>query len=91
MTYTSKSSILPCHGNNIECDKHLIIHYEISRDDAEKILQAIIRGPDMKGIGLDVPEWFANLFFGMRNFTETVIRLNPVLLNLTKKSKTRKG
>jgi hypothetical protein len=45
----------------------------------------------MKGIGLDVPEWFANLFFGMRNFTETVIRLNPVLFNLTKKSKTRKG
>ena len=87
MTYTSKSSILPCHGNHIECDKHL----KISRDDAEKTLQAIIRGPDMKGIGLDVPEWFANLFFGMRNFTETVIRLNPVLFNLTKKSKTRKG
>jgi hypothetical protein len=52
MTYTSKSSILPCHGNNIECDKQLIIHYEISRDDAEKILLAIIRGPDIKGIGL---------------------------------------
>jgi hypothetical protein len=42
MTYTSKSSILPCHGNHIECDKHL----KISRDDAEKTLQAIIRGPD---------------------------------------------
>ncbi|CAC5382128.1 unnamed protein product [Mytilus coruscus] len=92
-----------CHDNGINCaglDAYIANREEYmgdwmvrtgnTRDEVKAHLLAIING---RKVNLDSedPEWYKEFYNGMRQIIDSIIKLEPDLYELAKKSKSRKG
>ena len=88
-----------CHKHGIKCealDDHikrrepilqdLVNRRRISRDEAKKLLLAIMNGKQMN-LQPDDPPWLISYYIGMRNIISAVVQLNPEMYELAKQSK----